>query len=429
MNIPSKAIILGAGPCGLVTALRLHQTTGIKPIIYELRPEPTTLGGAIGIPANGLRLLDRLGVYQALVERGSSRSDFALYSIAGAAARGGGTLGQLDDFADRARRETGYGYMRIKRVDIVDVLLDAVKEAGIEVYFGKRMSAIKEDDDNVHVSFDDGSTATGDMLFGCDGIHSALRSMYIDPHQTPEYSGLAGMFSTIPATKLFPSLMKGLKGLTMTMTDNGIFMAAPCTADSDTIYFGFQRETPLPHAEVSRDGWEVHGREEVRKFKETLHGVLHNATGDWPDFLRELVENTEVIKFFPIYRLPLGRAWSKGKCLLLGDAAHAMQPHAGQGVSMAVEDAFLISRLLASQDRSVKRAFEVFCEIRRPRIEEIYQTAAANAGMRKKLGPWGQWVKENIIRLVFFIPGWLGIADKLMGQKYTVYDVDEEKCS
>lgn len=46
------------------------------------------------------------------------------------------------------------------------------------------------------------------------------------------------------------------------------------------------------------------------------------------------------------FRLPLGGKWSKGRWLLLGDAAHAMQPHAGQGVSMALEDAFLLSRLL-----------------------------------------------------------------------------------
>jgi 2-polyprenyl-6-methoxyphenol hydroxylase-like FAD-dependent oxidoreductase len=81
-------------------------------------------------------------------------------------------------------------------------------------------------------------------------------------------------------------------------------------------------------------------------------------------------------------------------CLLPGDAGHAMQPHAGQGVSMAAEDVFLVSRLLKAPSTSVSDVFERFNDIRRPRVEKIFKVAARNAESRKRAGPVSQRLKE-----------------------------------
>ncbi|KAL6231535.1 hypothetical protein BDW75DRAFT_247846 [Aspergillus navahoensis] len=421
-----KAIIIGAGPAGLSAALRLHQTTNIKPIIYELRPKPTTLGGAIGVSANGLRLFDRLGVYESLSKRGSSRSDCAIYSL------NGGRLGGLNNFAARAHAETGYGYMRIKRADLVDVLLDAVRKAGIPLHFGQKISGIEDsgwgEAAGVGVRFEDGSTDIADMLMGCDGIHSAVRRLYVDPGLKPEYSGLSGLFSTIPAARLSSSVTDQLTGLNVTLTEKGMFMTAPCTAGKDEVYWGFQREIPvIPDPHDDRDGWEVRGRQEVDGFKSNLHEILANGRGNWTEALRQLVDATDVMKFYPIYRLPLGGTWSRGRCLLLGDAAHATQPHAGQGVSLALEDVFLVSRLLADPARSVEEAYTSFQQIRRPRVAKIHQTAAQNAGARKKVGPLGQWLRESALRIALSTRSGLGIGNQLLGQKYAIYDIDTEQ--
>ncbi|KAL4972917.1 hypothetical protein BDW66DRAFT_169098 [Aspergillus desertorum] len=424
MRSSRKAIIIGAGPTGLSAALRLNQTTNIKPVIYELRPKPTTLGGAIGISANGLRLFDRLGVYESLSKRGSSRSDFALYSL------NGGRLGGLDDFAARARAETGYGYVRIKRVDLVDVLLEAARKAGIRIHFGRKISEIEDNSGaegaGVGVRFADGSTDSADMLMGCDGIHSAVRRLYVDPGLKPEYSGLSGLFSVIPTVRMASCVISQLTGLNVTLTEKGMFMVAPCTTEKDEIYWGFQREISIPDPQDTRDGWEVRGQQEVNDFRDNLHETLENGRGDWIGALRQLVDATDVMKFYPIYRLPLGGTWSRGRCLLLGDAAHATQPHAGQGVSLAVEDAFLVSRLLADPSRSVEEAYASFQRIRGPRVAEIHQAAAQNAGARKKVGPLGQWLRENALRIALSTPSGLGIGNRLLGQKYAIYDIDAE---
>jgi 2-polyprenyl-6-methoxyphenol hydroxylase-like FAD-dependent oxidoreductase len=95
-----------------------------------------------------------------------------------------------------------------------------------------------------------------------------------------------------------------------------------------------------------------------------------------------VIKKTETVKFFPLFRLPLGGKWARGRRLLLGDAAHAMQPHSGQGVSMALEDAFLLSRLLeaSSPTVSLSTLFEKFYSIRRPRVEKFYGYASQRAG-------------------------------------------------
>ncbi|KAL4790510.1 hypothetical protein BDV19DRAFT_333302 [Aspergillus venezuelensis] len=417
-----KAIIIGAGPAGLSLALRLHQTTNIRCTVYELRPEPTTLGGAIGIPSNGLRLFDRLGadIYQSLLARGSSRSDFAMHSL------NGSILAQDEDAVAYSRAETGYGYMRVKRTDIIDVLHKAVKEAGIPVIFNKRITSIEEANKKVTAIFADGTETTTDALFGCDGIHSAVRQLYVDPSQKPEYSGLAGLMSIIPTSNLPESATRHICGLTTTFTNQGMFMGAPCTASGDEVYWGFQREMAIPNANEDRDGWEVQGRHETEGFRKNLHAVLSNSKGEWCETLRLLVDKTEVMKFYPIYRLPLGGSWSRGKVILIGDAAHAMQPHAGQGVGMALEDVFLLSRLLADASRSVEDVGESFHRIRKPRVEEIYHTASHNANARKNTGPWGQWLREWVIWASFANPFGAG-SRSMLGQRFTTYDIEEEE--
>ncbi|KAG5750364.1 hypothetical protein H9Q72_008409 [Fusarium xylarioides] len=154
-----QAIIIGGGPAGLVTALRLQQQLNVDCTIYELRPGPSTLGSAIGIMPNGLRLLDRLGVYSELKERGSSHSNMTIHSI------NGGVLGRRDMVA-AAKEQTGYGYMRIKRTDLLDTLLGAVAEAGIALHYSKSIISITESADSVTANFSDGTSDTADVLLG-----------------------------------------------------------------------------------------------------------------------------------------------------------------------------------------------------------------------------------------------------------------------
>jgi 2-polyprenyl-6-methoxyphenol hydroxylase-like FAD-dependent oxidoreductase len=378
--------VIGAGPAGLMAALHLNQSNGISCAVYEIRPEPTTLGGAIGIPSNGLRLLHRLGVYEALLAQGSIISTSILHSSRG------NELGEID-MSSWSEEKTGFGYLRIKRADLIDVLVDATQEKGIPIHYGKRMVAIEENDHGITVTFSDGTNDIGDLLLGCDGIHSRVRTLYIDPEVVPEYSGISTIYSLLPTANL-PSVASSLACINATLTPDGFFALMPCTASGDSLFWFFSYEVPIPDSGNTRDGWEAENRKEVERFKSTLLDVLKDVQGEWGTLLKEVVKQTEVVKFYPIFRLPLGGNWSRGRCLLLGDAGHAMQPHAGQGVSMAAEDVFLVSRLLKAPSTSVSDVFERFNDIRRPRVEKIFKVAARNAESRKRAGPVSQRLKE-----------------------------------
>jgi 2-polyprenyl-6-methoxyphenol hydroxylase-like FAD-dependent oxidoreductase len=411
-----QAVIIGAGPAGLAAALRLHQQTNIKCTVYELRPEPTTLGGAVGIQPNGLRLLHRLGVYDAAVARGYGGRNLTMHSLQGH------VVGSMD-FVGWAREQTGFGYLRIKRTDLQDVLLEAVRKAGIPVHFGKRVTTIDDGADRVEITFSDGETDSADLLFGCDGIHSYVRRTYIDPSQTSEYSGLSGIMSIVPAKTVSAEVMDQISGLEATLTEGGMMAMNPCTASKDELFWFFTKEVRLPDSGDSRDGWEVHGKEEVQGFKTMLLDVLKNARGDWGNALKTVVSNTSVVKFYPVYRLPLGKAWSKGRCVLVGDAAHAMSPHAGQGVSMALEDVFLLSRLLEDRTRLLSKVFEKYDAIRRPRVDEIFTMAVENGEMRKRSSSWGLWFKELKMSMALNLLWALGLDKRRQG--HLVYDIDE----
>jgi 2-polyprenyl-6-methoxyphenol hydroxylase-like FAD-dependent oxidoreductase len=387
--------------------------------IYEIRPEPTTLGGAIGVMPNGLRLLDRLGVYSELKQLGSSHSTMTVHSI------NGGVLGQTD-VVEAAKEKTGYGYLRIKRTDLQDPMLQAVENAKIPVHYNKRLTSITELADSVKVTFSDGTSDTADILLGCDGIHSSVRRLHVDTEQEPEYTGMAGLGALVPASSVTESARKQMRGINATMTQEGMFGVMTCTAADDEIVWFLSREVPLPKVEDARDGWEVHRREEVDGFKKKIFDILKDAGGEWGTNLRNLISNTTNVSFYPTYKLPTGGRWYKGRTLLLGDAAHAMPPHAGQGASMAFEDAFLLARLLEKQ-QSVEATFKQYDEIRRPRVEDITHKAVGNAKFRRNTGPWGLWLKEMGIWLYSRGAGAFGMDQWVSETKQMVYDIDEEE--
>lgn len=422
---PSQAIIVGAGPAGVAAAIRLTEQNNISCTVYEIRPVPTTIGGAVGIPANGLRLLHRLGVYNALSTRGSQQSRFVLHS-----STQGGILAEGDTVPSEVRQKTGFGMMRIMRTDLVDVMLARAAELNIPIHFGKKIVKITDNEETktINVTFSDGTTDTADILLGCDGIHSAVRTQYVDPGFEPEYSGIAGTGSILPLSSFPPEIAQDLQAMNITLTPEGAFLLVACTAAGDKIFSVFSREVPLPESGDTRDGWEEHRKKEVEGFKSMLlNDVLKDVYGPWGEVLKQVVNETSSVGFYPVYRLPLGGKWFRGRCLLLGDAAHAMQPHAGQGVSMAMEDVFLLSRLLKNEgaEKSLREVFEKFDHVRRPRVNHIHETAARNGQKRRKTSPWALWVKEWVIWAGFLAAKAVGKEQGVTDMGDMTYDIDE----
>lgn len=141
-----------------------------------------------------------------------------------------------------------------------------------------------------------------------------------------------------------------------------------------------------------------------------------------------MVQKTDTIKFYPLYKMPPDIKWFTKRSLILGDAAHAMQPHAGQGTSMALEDVFLLSRLLEQPSRPLREVFENYQAIRRPRVEAIANASASNGEIQKDTGPVALKVKEFTFWGLFSMYKMVGLQKWGIGmnQKDTVYDIMAE---
>ncbi|KAL2826866.1 hypothetical protein BDW59DRAFT_144860 [Aspergillus cavernicola] len=327
----NKVLIIGGGPTGIAAALLLKQNNHLTPVVYDASTKPTTLGGAIGIPPNGLRLLKRLGIYEELVSRGSSAEDITVHSVQGS------VMGRTN-MVSWSKNKTGFGLLKIKRADLMDVFCKAARRSGIQIHYGKNLVGIKESNQQITASFSDGTSDTADFLLGCDGIPSSVRKLYVDPEIQPEYTGISDFYSLVPAGER--PTAGPLKGLHATFTMEGMFAITTCTESSDEHYWFLSYGVDPPVSVVKRTGGTNSNKSMSTSSNPYCMAFCKNVKGEWGSLLRGFVGESKEVKFHPIFSLPLGGVWYKARCLLLGDAAHAVSPHASQGVSMALENDF-----------------------------------------------------------------------------------------
>lgn len=334
----------------------------------------------------------------------------------------GRVIGEMD-LTSWSRAKTGFGYLRIRRVDLMEVLHNEARKADIPIHFDKQLTKIEEDHQGIVVTFSDGTTDKADLLLGCDGIHSMVRKLYVDLNMAPEYSGISNIYALVSTSEL-PSAAASINTFNVMLTTDGLLAASPCTGSQDMIYWFFSRELAIPSNGDTRDGWEERGREQVETIKSTVLDLIKESKGEWGYTMKEMIRKTNTLRFYPVYRLPTGGQWSKGRCLIIGDAAHAMQPHASQGVSMALEDIFMFSNLLEANQVSLTEVFESYEQKRRTRVNEMHRLAERNGGIRKKTSPTQLWIKELTTSGALGIYNLFGLGKMGLGQKPLAYDVE-----
>jgi 2-polyprenyl-6-methoxyphenol hydroxylase-like FAD-dependent oxidoreductase len=91
--------------------------------------------------------------------------------------------------------------------------------------------------------------------------------------------------------------------------------------------------------------------------------------------------------------------WWRKRALLIGDAAHATSPHAGQGASLALEDAMRLGRFM-QEGQELDVTFENFESERRPRVERIIGFARRNGNQKREFSPVGAWLRDQMLKLL-----------------------------
>lgn len=306
---PQRATIIGLGLSGALLALSLHRYTSTIPTIYELRASPSTLGGAINLTPPVSRILASLDLLAAAKEIAFETKEIGIFSL-----RSGAKLGGLP-FIDE---ETGHTSLRIERALLLELLIRALEEAGVQVVFGKRVEGVREvDEGRVAAVFADGGEVESELLFGCDGIHSLVRGSYVEPDRKATYSGLSSAYG-FSATPEGLAEKEGFEGTAVASGMRGSVIVSYCGPRKEKVFVGAVMEVKAPDAD--RDGWRGKGAMGTEAKKE----LVERFGGGDPVF-KAVVEGVEEWSFFPVWVLPNGGTYWRGRTVLVGDAAHAVR--------------------------------------------------------------------------------------------------------
>ncbi|TVY91794.1 FAD-dependent urate hydroxylase [Lachnellula willkommii] len=336
--------IIGSGLSGLALALTLHQQS-IPCTIYEAGESPFNTGGGLMLPANGLKILDKLAVYEPLRKRGYSFDRIYLQV--------GERILEAVDYGGLER----YG-LRAYRFIVLEELLAAVKEKSIPIHFNRRFNhIISETESDVTWQFKDGSTETASLLVGADGIHSTVRS-YLAPNIKPVFASMVAIVAAVPTAQLeLPSAPEATSATDLNAASNicplptdiivprlGAFVIAPQTHNGDEVMITVQRPMTIEGRWADIDADKDYLRSLFRQNSEHFPSVVQNAVRDIP---------SDQLNIWPFYNIPRLERWTSAKTqggfgwvIIVGDNAHALPPSAGQGVNQAFEDVYLLGRVL-----------------------------------------------------------------------------------
>jgi 2-polyprenyl-6-methoxyphenol hydroxylase-like FAD-dependent oxidoreductase len=373
-----KAIIVGAGISGPVTAIFLKRA-GIEPRVFEAWPYSTGIGGGLQIAPNGMHVLAEIGLADEMIRRGSIAESFDFYSQSGA---------RLGSINQNMKQRFGQPAVNMRRATLNETILAKAQRENVEIAFEKRLVSIEDRADQPVVAhFADGTSAEGDFLIGADGVHSAVRAYVIPDGPKPFDTGLIGFGGFVPRSLL----------------DNTSIGQRVETTFGQSGFFGYGFCSPDP-----RDGvmwWSTqpaHGID-AATFRampqDALKRHLRNLHAGWHDPIPRLLEAAEDIVVTATLDVATLPTWSRKRTLLIGDAAHATSPHAGQGASLALEDAVRLARLL-QDGQELGVTFQNFESERRPRAERVVAFARRNGNQKREFSAAGAWIRDRLMKVL-----------------------------
>lgn len=404
---PASVAIIGAGLGGLTLALALHRHD-IPVTIYEMRAqgaEGFDIGGAIMLSPNSLRVFDSLGMYKTLQIKGYNFETLTFKTDKDFTTTGTYLFGHEEKY--------GYKALRIYRKDLVLELQKAAEDRGINIAYHHKFShVVSESEKGVSFAFANGTSVTADLLVGVDGIHSKVRQ-FLYPEIVPKYAGSIGVTYAFPTSELrLPENQADFPFPVSLFGKSGAFVMAPQNADGREMFVGRQFTYPIQ----DRHGWDalLQGRTE-------LIDMHQRDMNQWSDLVNSAQEqastsNARTFNIWPYHIIPYMESWGSphGRVVILGDAAHAIPPTAGQGANQAVEDGLSFAILLKelSPKMDLVKGLKVWQNYRLQRIAKVMElndqinltrlTEAERLQLGKSTGVMGEafeldWLYSSVI--------------------------------
>ena len=336
-------LVIGAGIAGLATAVAL-QRRGHDVTILESRSD-TTSGAGISIWPNALAALDHIGLGDAVREAGGRVT-------AGAMRWRDGTWLRHPS-RERIVKALGEPLVVVRRSALNDVLAGALASGTVQS--GLTAEDIELIPDGVRVTLSDSTTRQAGALIGADGTHSVV-ARYLNGPLHNRYAGYTAWRGIADA-----AIDPDLAGETL----------------------GAGRE--CGHVPLGPDHTYWFATERAKEGRVAPQGELEylkTRFGSWAEPLPALLAATDpdVVLRNDLYDRDEARVWSKGPIVLVGDAAHPMRPHLGQGGCQGLEDAAILVDFV-DQSSDLTTAFAGFATFRKPRAKALTRESAMIGGI------------------------------------------------
>ena len=323
-------LIVGAGVSGLAASIALasqmaESTPDLTITVFDSRMEqPLGEGGAISLTPVAQHYLDQLGVLHELRQLGDlggiEVSAIDLFDL-----QSGKSLGSLQ-FADE--KGLGYGSYRCRRVlrsSLSAAMLAVIRKYPcISVHFEKKLVRAVTSIQSVTLHFADGTTASGDMLLGCDGVHSTVRNQIVDPGNMSQYTGVSFVQRLTTADQIQGDLH--FDNTAHHLAQHGSLLESYCDESRERLFVAAIVRIGAKMVESHQAASTVQDDTSMRLYRLALRCQLRETFGrsTFP-CVRDLIENGDDWTLYPVYQVRQRGNWYSGRTLLLGDSAHAVR--------------------------------------------------------------------------------------------------------
>jgi 2-polyprenyl-6-methoxyphenol hydroxylase-like FAD-dependent oxidoreductase len=342
MKNHKKVLISGASFAGLSTAYWMNRL-GYQVTVIEIAPNLKKGGTPVNILGDTIGIVKRMGLFDQILANKITMEVMEL--------RNADDIVEVRDLVQKRQADRGEVEYEIERDLLLHLLYEAVQD-DVTFIFGDSITGLEERNNLMKVTFKNAPVQTYDLIFGCDGIHSAVRKLWFGHEH--EYSFfLQTYFSIAIVNKLlipeFTTQVYSEPGKTVMLNAyNGktdICLAYFSEQEVTYEYRNEQQQRDMIYSQFTTAGWRI----------------------------PELLEEVRYSKSFYFDKLCQIRmpSWTKGRVALVGDAGYCPSPAAGRGGSIAIDGAGALAEAFEKHKGNFKKAFQEYNEHFRPFIEGL----------------------------------------------------------